>query len=66
MTTLTVDTWWMTHRRLKALARQPEPVEVQSALRFLEQAAEDKGAQLTPWQQYAQVLLETNEFLFLD
>jgi len=23
MTTLTMDTWWMTHRRLKALARQP-------------------------------------------
>jgi len=23
MSTLAVDTWWMTHRRLKALVRQP-------------------------------------------
>ena len=34
MTTLTVDTWWMTHRRLKALARQPLVLMFTLILRF--------------------------------
>ncbi len=49
------------------LARSPDPAEVQLALRFLEMAATEQGpSQLTPWQQYAQVLLLTNELMFLD
>jgi hypothetical protein len=49
------------------LARLPEPAEVQLALRFVAAAeAEPQPSQLTPWQQYAQVLLLTNELLFID
>jgi hypothetical protein len=52
------------------LARQPRPAEVKLALAFVAAAeaepAPTKDAGLTPWQQYAQVLLMTNEALFVD
>jgi hypothetical protein len=49
------------------LMRSPEPAEVQSALRFVtEVEAGGRGSQLTAWQQYAQVLLLTNEMMFVD
>ena len=50
------------------LARGPEPVEVKAALRFVA-AAEDDGKEpvrLTAWAQYVQVLLLTNELMFVD
>jgi hypothetical protein len=52
------------------LCRRPDADEVQVALRFI--AAEEQArklpqrSQLDPWQQYAQVLLLTNEFMFAD
>jgi Protein of unknown function (DUF1553) len=48
------------------LARQPEAVELAMGVRFL--AAERKGqrSQLSPLEQYAQVLLLTNEMMFVD
>ncbi|MCI0461893.1 MAG: PSD1 and planctomycete cytochrome C domain-containing protein [Gemmataceae bacterium] len=49
-----------------ALARSPADSEMEAALRFLGQPRESAGSQLTPWQQLAQVLLMTNEFLFVD
>jgi hypothetical protein len=49
-----------------ALARDPEPAEVQAALRFIDAEQTDKESKLTPWEQYAQVLLLTNEAMFLD
>ncbi|MCI0681014.1 MAG: PSD1 and planctomycete cytochrome C domain-containing protein [Gemmataceae bacterium] len=54
------------HVRL-ALARAAEPGEIEAAIRFV-RAVEASGerSQLTPWQQYAQVLLMTNEFVFVD
>jgi hypothetical protein len=48
------------------LARDPEPAEVQTGLRFLEAEQAEKESKLTPWEQYAQVLLLTNEAMFLD
>ena len=45
------------------LARNPEAAEVQVGLRFLESTGE---SMLMPWQQYAQVLLLTNEMMFVD
>jgi hypothetical protein len=52
------------------LARGPDAQELQSALKFLEAArvglTGPGKSQLTPWQQYAQVLCLTNEVLFLD
>jgi len=49
------------------LARAPSPAEVDMARRFLAAAeAEQRGSQLAPWQQYAQVLLLTNEAIFVD
>ncbi len=51
----------------RIFARRAESAEVESALRFLAQAAEPSGpAPLTQWEKYAQVLLETNEFAFVD
>jgi hypothetical protein len=36
-------------------------------VRFIRAAeASSERSQLTPWQQYAQVLLMTNEFVFVD
>ena len=50
-----------------ALARTAEPVEIETAVRFIRAVeASAERSQLTPWQQYAQVLLLTNEFVFID
>jgi hypothetical protein len=46
-----------------ALARNPLPREIEAALRFVAMPGEGP---LTPWQQYAQVLLLTNEVMFVD
>jgi hypothetical protein len=46
--------------------RNAEPFEVQAALRFIGLPAGTDRSQLTPWQQYAQVLLLTNEVMFVD
>ncbi len=48
-------------------ARRPEPREVEAGLRFIQGPAGQPGqSRLTPWQQYAQVLLLTNEAFFVD
>jgi hypothetical protein len=46
-------------------AREAEPEEVSLGLRFIQNAPQ-KQTQLTRWEQYAQVLLESNEFVFVD
>lgn len=48
------------------LLREPDAEEIHAATDFLAGSPGDDGSQLTPWQQYAQVLLLSNEFLFLD
>ena len=62
-------------RRVRALyrlilARVPEPADVQAALRFVRAAEAEqqqlKDSRLTAWEQYAQVLLLTNEVMFVD
>jgi hypothetical protein len=47
-------------------ARHPEPAEVQAGLRFALAPPSSERSQLTPWQMYAQVLLLTNEMMFVD
>src|SRR5581483_6776567 len=53
-----------------ALGREPAAEEVALALDFLKAAEKSRGktdnSQLDPWQQYAQVLLLTNELFFVD
>jgi hypothetical protein len=50
-----------------ALARTPTSAELTVAQRFLEAAAADPaGAQLSTWEQLAQMLLMTNEFAYVD
>jgi hypothetical protein len=53
-------------RRMYELAcgRPAEPEEVELGLAFV-RAARDEG-KLSPWEQYAQVLLLSNEFAFVD
>jgi hypothetical protein len=58
-------------RRVAALhrlvfCREPEFSEVALALRFLDAAAMEKDCKLTALEQYAQVLLLTNELMFVD
>ena len=52
------------------LARPPSPAEIRAAARFVSSPAEPPGepgrSQLSRWEQLAQVLLMTNEFLFVD
>jgi hypothetical protein len=54
------------------LGRRPDEAETEMALRFVNAAQADGSlphapkAQLDPWAQYAQVLLASNEFLFVD
>jgi hypothetical protein len=47
-------------------AREPTGDEVRIGLRFVEAPASEERSQLTAWQQYAQVLLLTNETMFVD
>jgi hypothetical protein len=57
------------------LARDPSPDEIELALNYIESestpaapttAPSKSPATLSPWERYAQVLLETNEFVFVD
>ena len=51
-------------------SRNPSEVEVESAVRFVQQTADeqttDQRSSLAPWVQLAQVLLLTNEWMFVD
>ncbi len=48
-------------------ARRPDEAEIDLADRFVQQAATHQDeSKLNPWEQYAQVLLLSNEFLFVD
>ena len=49
-----------------AFARQPLPEETSLGLRFIEAAPQTETEKLSPWARYAQTLLLTNEFMFLD
>ena len=49
-----------------ALRRQASDDELQLALRFIETAATGDATKLDAWEQFAQVLLLSNEFLFVD
>jgi hypothetical protein len=44
--------------------RDPSPEELETGLKFVGAASDSK--RLTVWEQYAQVLLESNEFVFVD
>ncbi|MDQ3332471.1 MAG: DUF1553 domain-containing protein, partial [Planctomycetota bacterium] len=49
------------------LLREPTLDEITAGVTFVTDASENAGAsQLDPWQQYAQVLLMTNEMMFVD
>ena len=50
----------------RVLAREPTSEERELALRFLREALTTQTEKLTPWDRLAQVLLLTNEFLFVD
>ena len=51
----------------RIFARRAESAEVGAALHFLALPAESSGpSPLSAWEKYAQVLLETNEFAFVD
>src|SRR5262249_25965802 len=52
----------------RVLGRYPTKSETASALRFIQACQSDAPADagLTPWEQFAQVLLISNETLFID
>lgn len=51
----------------RTLARAPREKELEEARRFIEGASDPgNAAGPDPWEQFAQVLLATNEFLFVD
>jgi hypothetical protein len=49
-----------------AFGRPAEPDEVALGLKFLAAVKDDPGKKLSAWEQYAQVLLLSNEFAFVD
>ena len=52
---------------LELLGRPAEPREIEVGRRFVEARPKAEGADAPgPWEEYAQVLLLTNEFMFLD
>jgi hypothetical protein len=46
-----------------ALSRAPDPAELKTAREFVTMAPPDR---LTAWEQFAQVLLASNEFAWVD
>jgi hypothetical protein len=50
----------------RVLGRNPAPHETAQALRFIGSAGADTSAQQPAWEQFAQVLLASNELVFLD
>jgi hypothetical protein len=48
------------------LQRDPGDGEIKAGLRFVESPPSAEKSQLTAWQMYAQVLLLTNELMFVD
>ncbi len=50
----------------RVLGREPTVGETEKALRFIGTARSDTGTQPDPWEQFAQVLLVSNEAVFLD
>jgi len=46
--------------------RSPTPTEVDLGVRFVEESHQTPDTKLTPWDEYAQVLLLANEFVFVD
>jgi hypothetical protein len=52
----------------RAYGRPPTDEDVRLGLEFLGQSddASDEQSKLTRWEQYAQALLSTNEFMFVD
>ena len=50
----------------RVLSRLPTDGERSLGLRFLAEAQTSENEKLTPWDRFAQVLLMTNEFLFVD
>jgi hypothetical protein len=49
-----------------AFAREPTEEELRASLEFVRGAGSQKQDQLDPWQQFAQALLASNEFLWVD
>jgi len=51
-----------------AYGRPAEPEEIALGARFIKEVASEKATpnRLSPWEQYAQVLLLGNEFAFVD
>jgi hypothetical protein len=50
----------------RILGRPPTELEISRACQFVETAGADPNAKLTSWEQFAQVLLASNELVFLD
>jgi hypothetical protein len=50
----------------RVLGRAPSEHEAAAAVRFVAAAAGEPESKLTPWEQFAQVLLGGNELVFLD
>jgi hypothetical protein len=50
----------------QVLGRLPTDREIARAREFVEAASSDTDAKLTPWEQFAQALLASNELVFLD
>ncbi len=48
------------------LGRLPTGSEISRARQFVATASDDSDAKMTPWEQFAQVLLASNELVFLD
>jgi hypothetical protein len=48
------------------LARQPDQEELEIGLNFLAEANTSSEAKLTPLEQYAQLLLLSNEAMYID
>lgn len=50
----------------RVLGREPKPDELARARRFVAAAGSEDGHPPSPWEQFAQVLLASNELIFLD
>jgi hypothetical protein len=60
------DVDWTRQAYRLLFGREPSEAEIQRALKFLDAAAKDSGGRKAAWRQYAQALLSSGEFTYIN
>ena len=60
------DLDWTKQTYRLIFGREPSQAEIERAVKFLDEASKDSGGKKAAWQQYAQALLSSGEFTYIN